>query len=83
MLPIEFSILTLLFSTPLPPPTVHQIKRLDDFDNINNFEILNIYILIQLCSDEMNGSFRYFEITGWSTFILLLQENYNVNVQYF
>ena len=34
----------LQFSTPLPPPTVHLLRKLGASDTINNIEILNIYI---------------------------------------
>ena len=41
-------------SPPLSPsPTVHLLRRLYALDTVNNFEILNIKILISLCSSEM------------------------------
>ena len=36
----------LQFSTPLPPPTVHLLRRCDALNTINKFEKLNINILI-------------------------------------
>ena len=41
----------LQFPTPLPPPTVPLLRRFDAMDTINNFEVLNINILISLCSN--------------------------------
>ena len=49
----------LQFSTPLPPPPVHLLRRLDALNTTNNFELLNINILISLFISETNGSFRY------------------------
>ena len=62
----------LQFSTPLPPPTVNLLRRLDSLNTINDFEILNISIfnfVVQLM--WIHSQYYYFSILqSWCYFDL-------------
>ena len=66
----------LQLSTPLPPLTVHLLRRFDTLTTINKFEILFINILISLCSSEMNGSFRYCTIRECTIHLVTAQSSF-------